>query len=193
MKIKEIEDNYYFENLSENHDLSDFDCGDKDLNDFLKNDALAQQNARLNVTKLIMCDGNIIGFTSLLTDGIMIKKIRNEKVKLEIKEKLNINSNKKSISAVKIGRLAIDKKYARKGLGSHILNNILKNLKDISEKEVGFRFIIVEGYAKAFNFYVTKNGFEHLKNDENDINNIEFIAKRDPTRKFYLYFDLDRY
>lgn len=193
MKIKEIEDNYYFENLSENHDLSDFDCGDKDLNDFLKNDALAQQNARLNVTKLIMCDGNIIGFTSLLTDGIMIKKIRNEKVKLEIKEKLNINSNKKSISAVKIGRLAIDKKYARKGLGSHILNNILKNLKDISEKEVGFRFIIVEGYAKAFNFYVTKNGFEHLKNDENDINNIEFIAKRDPTRKFYLYFDLERY
>lgn len=193
MTIKEIKDNYYFENLNEKHDLSDFDCGDKDLNDFLKNDALAQQNARLNVTKLIMCDGNIIGFTSLLTDGIMIKKIRNEKVKLEIKEKLNINSNKKSISAVKIGRLAIDKKYARKGLGSHILNNILKNLKDISEKEVGFRFIIVEGYAKAFNFYVTKNGFEHLKNDENDINNIEFIAKRDPTRKFYLYFDLDRY
>ena len=193
MTIKEIKDNYYFENLNEKHDLSDFDCGDKDLNDFLKNDALAQQNARLNVTKLIMCDGNIIGFTSILTDGIMIKKIRNEKVKLEIKEKLNINSNKKSISAVKIGRLAIDKKYARKGLGSHILNNILKNLKDISEKEVGFRFIIVEGYAKAFNFYVTKNGFEHLKNDENDINNIEFIAKRDPTRKFYLYFDLDRY
>lgn len=193
MTIKEIKDNYYFENLSDKHDLSEFDCGDKDLNDFLKNDALAQQNARLNVTKLIMCDGNIIGFTSLLTDGIMIKKIRNEKVKLEIKEKLNINSNKKSISAVKIGRLAIDKKYARKGLGSHILNNILKNLKDISEKEVGFRFIIVEGYAKAFNFYVTKNGFEHLKNDENDINNIEFIAKRDPTRKFYLYFDLDRY
>ena len=94
---------------------------------------------------------------------------------------------------MKIGRLAIDKKYARKGLGSHILNNILKNLKDISEKEVGFRFIIVEGYAKAFNFYVTKNGFEHLKNDENDINNIEFIAKRDPTRKFYLNFDLERY
>lgn len=193
MTIKEIKDNYYFENLSDKHDLSEFDCGDEDLNDFLKNDALAQQNARLNVTKLIMCDGNIIGFTSLLTDGIMIKKIRNEKVKLEIKEKLNINSNKKSISAVKIGRLAIDKKYARKGLGSHILNNILKNLKDISEKEVGFRFIIVEGYAKAFNFYVTKNGFEHLKNDENDINNIEFIAKRNPTRKFYLYFDLERY
>ena len=44
---------------------------------------------------------------------------------------------------MKIGRLAIDKKYARKGLSSHILNNILKNLKDISEKEVEFRFILI--------------------------------------------------
>lgn len=44
MTIKEIKDNYYFENLSDKHDLSEFDCGDNDLNDFLKNDALAQQN-----------------------------------------------------------------------------------------------------------------------------------------------------
>ena len=34
-------DNYYFETLNENHDVSEFDCGDEDLNDFLKNDALA--------------------------------------------------------------------------------------------------------------------------------------------------------
>ena len=36
MKIKEIKENYHFETLNENHDLSDFDCGDEDLNDFLK-------------------------------------------------------------------------------------------------------------------------------------------------------------
>ena len=41
MDIKEIIDNYYFETLNENHDVSEFDCGDEDLNDFLKNDALA--------------------------------------------------------------------------------------------------------------------------------------------------------
>jgi len=163
MKIKEIEDNYYFENLSENHDLSDFDCGDKDLNDFLKNDALAQQNARLNVTKLIMCDGNIIGFTSLLTDAFILKNLKNEKIKLKIKDKLNLNSNKKTVPAVKIGRLAIDKRYSGKGLGTHILGSIINNLKLKAETEIGFRFIIVEGYAKAFKFYVVKNGFEYLK------------------------------
>jgi hypothetical protein len=60
MEIKEIKENYYFETLTGEHDLSDFDCGDDDLNEFLKNDALTQQNARLNVTKLVMFDGNRI-------------------------------------------------------------------------------------------------------------------------------------
>lgn len=101
--------------------MSDFDCGDDELNEFLKKDALIQQKARLNVTKLIMCDGKIIGFTSLLTDTIMIKKIRDESIKTEIKEKLKIDKESKSISAVKIGRLALDKRYTGKGLGSHIL------------------------------------------------------------------------
>ena len=193
MKIKEIKDNYYFETLSSEHDLRDFDCGDDELNEFLKKDALIQQKARLNVTKLIMCDGKIIGFTSLLTDTIMIKRIRDESIKTEIKEKLKIDKESKSISAVKIGRLALDKRYTGKGLGSHILGNILANLKNISEKNIGFRFIIVEGYVKAFNFYVVKNGFEYLKKDDEKIKKIDFIVPRDPTKKFFLYFDLNRY
>ena len=193
MKIKEIKDNYYFETLSSEHDLRDFDCGDDELNEFLKKDALIQQKARLNVTKLIMCDGKIIGFTSLLTDTIMIKKIRDESIKTEIKEKLKIDKESKSISAVKIGRLALDKRYTGKGLGSHILRNILINLNNTSKNTIGFRFIIVEGYAKAFNFYVVKNGFEYLKNDDEKIKKIDFIIPRDPTKKFFLYFDLERY
>ena len=42
MEIKYIKENYYFETLSEKHDLDNLDCGDNDLNDFLKNDALIQ-------------------------------------------------------------------------------------------------------------------------------------------------------
>ena len=67
------------------------------------------------------------------------------------------------------------------------------NLKEISKKHIGFRFIIVEGYAKAFNFYVVKNGFESLEKDEKKVENIDFISKRDPTKRFMLYFDLNRY
>lgn len=193
MKIEEIKEKYHFENLTEDHDLSEFDCGDDDLNDFLKNDALKQQKSRLNVTKLILYDRKIIGYVSLLTDTLVLKNIQDEKIQLNIKNQLEIKSKNKNISAVKIGRLTLDEKYSGKGLGSHILRNILTNLKIISEKEIGFRFIIVEGYAKAFNFYVVKNGFEYLKKDYKNIKNIDFISKRDPTKRFYLYFDLKKF
>lgn len=110
MNIKYIEDNYYFETLNENHDLSDFDCGDEELNDFLKNDALSQQSGKLNVTKLAICDDKIVGYMSILTDALIFKNIWEENVSSEIKEKLHLSSNNRSIPAVKIGRIAIDKK-----------------------------------------------------------------------------------
>lgn len=192
MKIEDIKDNYYFETLTEKHDLTDFDCGDDDLNDFLKNDALAQQNENLNVTKLVMYEGKILGYTSLLTDTLLLRNIKNENVRLKIKEKLRVESKNRGISAVKIGRLAIDKRYSQKGLGTHILRNILRNLKNISKNKIGFRFIIIEGYAKAFNFYVVKNCFEFLEKDKKAIDNIDFISKRNPTKSFYLYLDLEK-
>ena len=193
MKIKDIKDNYYFETLTEEHDLSDFDCDDEDPNNFLKEDALPQQNENLNVTKLVMCKGKIIGYTSLLTDALILKNINDESLKLKIKGKLGVKSKNKNAPAVKIGRLAIDKRYAGKGLGSHILDNILANLKKISKNHIGFRFIIVEGYAKALNFYIVKNGFENLEKDKEKVENINFISKRDPTKRFFLYFDLKRF
>ncbi len=160
MEIKEIKENYYFETLNGNHDLSDFDCGDDDMNDFLKNDALTQQESELNVTKLVIYDNNIIGFASLLTDTILIRNIRDENISLNIKRQLNITTKNRSIASVKIGRMAIDKKYHRKNLGTHIIRNIISNLKNISEKEVGFRFIVVDGYARALNRH---NCFNHEK------------------------------
>lgn len=87
--------------------------------------------------------------------------------------------------------MAIDKKFSGKNLGTHIIRNIISNLKEISEKEIGFHFIIVEGYAKAVNFYIVNNGFVNLKKDDEKLKNIDFISKRDPTKKFYLYFDLE--
>lgn len=193
MKIKDIKENYYFETLSAKHDLSDFDCGDEELNDFLKNDALSQQNEKLNVTKLVLCEGKIIGYASLLTDTIILKKIKDEKIREKLKGKLNLNSKEKEISAVMIGRFALDKKYIGEGLGSHILRNILRNLKQISENKIGFRFIVIEGYASAFNFYVIKNCFEYLEKDEKLVQKINFISKRDPKKLFYLYLDLKKY
>ena len=52
MDIEYIKENYRFETLTEEHDLSNFKCASDDLNDFLKSDALTQQKSKLNLTKL---------------------------------------------------------------------------------------------------------------------------------------------
>ena len=59
MEIEYIKNNYIFETLTEEHDLSNFECDSDDLNEFLKKDALKQQEEKLNLTKLITCDGEI--------------------------------------------------------------------------------------------------------------------------------------
>ena len=72
MDIEYIKNNFYFEILSSRHNLTDFKCASDDLNDFIKNDALRQQEMNLNITQLAICNDEIIGFVSLLTDTLKI-------------------------------------------------------------------------------------------------------------------------
>ena len=138
------------------------------MTDFLKNDALTQQKNKLNLTKVVMCDDTIVGYVSLLTDIIPLKDIRDDETKQDIKDQLSITSRKRKLPAIKIGRLAVDEKYSGNGLGSEILMSILFNVKKIAENNVGLRFVTVEGYARAYNFYVNHN-FNSFKKDEDKI------------------------
>ena len=98
--------------LNEHHDLDDFECESKDLMDFFKNDELNQQNMNLNITQLVICDGIIIGYESILTDTIKLKILEDKTTKEKICEELNISENHE-LPAIKIGIFAIDKRYAK--------------------------------------------------------------------------------
>ncbi len=189
MDIEYIKENYYFEILNEKHDLTNFECDSNDLTNFLKNDALKQQDMNLNLTQLVICDNEIVGFFSLLTDTLKLKTLENNNLKKEIKLELDISENNE-IPAIKIGRLAIDKKYSKKGLGSHILRNILLSILNLSKTKVGLRFVTVDAYATALNFYVKKNNFSSRKSDTETLKKIDKIKKQNPNRSFILYLDL---
>lgn len=191
MNIKYIKENYHFETLNEKHDLSKFICDSEDLTNFLKNDALNQQKEKLNVTKLVICDNEIIGYVSLLTDTIVLKNIKENEIRKIIKSKLNTTNKKRLIPAIKIGRFAINKKYSNKGLGTYILYNVLREINKISKEVIGVRFVVVEGYAPVLNFY-KKIGFVNLKKDESKMNKINKIIERNPKKTFYLYSDLKK-
>ena len=190
MDIEYIKENYRFETLRPNHELSDFKCASEDLNNFLKDDALTQQKSKLNITKLVMCDDTIVGYVSLLTDTIPLKDIRDEDTKQDIKDQLDITSKQRKLPAIKIGRFAVDEEYSHKGLGSEILMSILFNIKNIAENNVGLRFVTVEGYASAYKFY-TDHNFINLKKDDDKIKEkLDIIIERNPEQTFYLYLDL---
>ncbi len=189
MDIEYIKENYYFEILNEKHDLSNFECDSNDLTNFLKNDALKQQDMNLNLTQLVICDNEIVVFFSLLTDTLKLKTLENNNLKKEIKLELDISENNE-IPAIKIGRLAIDKKYSKKGLGSHILRNILLSILNLSKTKVGLRFVTVDAYATSLNFYVKKNNFSSRKSDTETLKKIDKIKKQNPNRSFILYLDL---
>lgn len=76
---------------------------------------------------------------------------------------------------------------------SHILPNVLYNFKLIADDDIGLHFVILEGYASAYNFYVNKNKFRYLKKDENLIKNkLHKIIKQNPNQTFYLYHDINK-
>lgn len=137
----------------------------------------------LNLTHLVICDNDIIGYVTLLSDTIKLKVIEDEKTKNEIKEELNISENNE-VPAIKIGRLAVDKKYSKKGLGSHILGNVLLNIIDVSNNIIGLRFVTVDAYASAFDFYTKKFNFLSQKSDEKILKKNRKNQKTKPQKKF---------
>ena len=177
MYIENIKNNYYIVKLNENHDLNNFSCGLEDMDEFLKNDALNQQMDNLNVTYLAIYNGQIIGFFSLLSDIIKLKDIENEYDLLY-----------KTCPAIKIGRLAVNEKYASLGFGTVLLDNTCYQIKRISEIH-GVRFITVDAYCSVRGFYY-KNEFIHLKihNEKKLIRS----AERNPYPTIPLYKDLKR-
>ena len=86
----------------------------------------------LSLTQLVICDKHIIGFVSILTDTIKLNIIKNQQIKNEISKELNISANNE-IPAIKIGRFAIDKKYAGNGVGSHVFRNVLLSILNLSK------------------------------------------------------------
>lgn len=159
-----------FIRLTENHQILPFDCGDKDedkdLNNFLLNDAKDYYNKLLAVTYILEADGVTSAFFCVSNDNISIEKVdsKNQWQKL-FKRRMPQNKRFDSYPAVKIGRLATHKNYQGSGLGTALLDFIKAWF--ISDNRTGCMYITVDAYRQSLRFY-EKNDFLYLsKKDEN--------------------------
>lgn len=144
--------------LHKDIDLSHFDCGDDDLNSFIKDDALNYQEQNLSQTTCVIYEGKMIGYFTLACDALSLEK--------KIKQSIFSGSKQiRSYPALKIARMAFDKKYQRKRIGTVFLEAIKGHAWLLNKQGVGCRFITVDAYSDKVAFYI-KNGFEYnIKKD----------------------------
>ena len=158
-----------------------FDCGDEDLNDFILTDAPLYYRVRL-ATSYVLEDkttGDVIGYFSLAHDRISLTDFPRNSAYNRFRKKFFAQGKMfKSYPALKICRLATDKRHRGSGIGAMLVNMIIASYKN--ENKAGCRFITVDAYADALNFYF-KQGFLPLSKEDEGAD----------TR--LLYFDLESF
>ncbi|MBI2668287.1 GNAT family N-acetyltransferase [Candidatus Woesearchaeota archaeon] len=134
--------------LSNIYDLSGFDCEDDDLNEFLKKDAFEYRKELIAKTFLVIYKEQVIGFFSVMNDAV---KLRTEESSF-----LNVQ-HLHEYPSLKIGRLAVDKRFKKQGIG-RICIDFIVGLGMVINETSACRFITVDSYPLSVGFY-EKQGF----------------------------------
>lgn len=161
--------------LTDTYQFKSFDCGNKDLNDFLFVDSKNYQKKLLSVTYILQTEKDIVAYFSVSNDKISIPD-SDKSTWRRIKKTFPHSKHRSDYPAVKIGRLGVSLQYQHLKLGSNILD-FIKELF-ISNNRTGCSFITVDALQPAIPFY-QKNGFTFL--DKNDASN----SKKDTCLLYY--------
>lgn len=168
---------FSFIRLKANKRIKHFDCGSKDLNEFLLDDSINYLNSLLAVTYLIESPKETIAFFSLANDKITIEEATSKSFwKSKVSKKLHFEKRGLSnFPCVKLGRLGVHINYKRQGFGKIIIDWIKESFTN--KNKTGCLFITVDAYnePEVLRFYEA-NGFKFLNPDKD---------KSDSTRLMY--------
>lgn len=139
--------------LQQTHDISGFDCGKPPLSDWLKDNAL--KNEGKGSRTFVVCDGNVVAGYYALAAGAVARE----------RAPSNIARNMPDpIPVIVLGRLAVDRIYAGRGVGRGLLKDALKRSLSAS-REIGARAVLVHAIDdEAVGFYL-RYGFKLFLTD----------------------------
>ncbi|HLJ63320.1 MAG TPA: GNAT family N-acetyltransferase [Stellaceae bacterium] len=123
--------------LSADHNLELFDCGHPTLNDWLRHRALKNES-RFSRT-YVVCEGMRVVAYFCISAGAVARQASPGKLRRNAPE---------TIPVAVIGRLAVDRDYAGKGLGAGILSDALRRVAAVSES-IGVGAVLVEAKDDA--------------------------------------------
>jgi GNAT superfamily N-acetyltransferase len=123
--------------LTAEQDLSDFDCGEPALNDWLLQRALKNES-RFSRT-YVVCDGNrVIAYFSI-SAGAVERKSAPSKIRRNAPDTIPVSI---------IGRLAVSRDHAGKGLGADILADALHRIA-VASQNIGIGAVLVHAKNEA--------------------------------------------
>jgi Predicted acyltransferase len=174
MNLKGIDFEWAFKRLDLNTEIKPFESELKEFDDFLFDDAKNYLNQKLAVTYLLETDNETIAYFCIAHDCIKREMDREKMTAAEkqiwnkINRKIPFLKQRGYYPSVKIGRLAVAKKYAGNGFGRIILNTVKSMYYDDVQK-AGCRFVSVDARIEICDFY-TRNGFKFLTDKDADNN-----------------------
>lgn len=163
--------------LSSRYNLAPFDSGDAELNDFLKNDALEEQNEFLSKTHLCFYRDRVAGFISMAADSVQVKRD-----KLDPSQIID-ECEYPAYPCILIARLAVDKKLHGYGVGSYLLSLAIGYAM---ESPLGCRYLAVDPKDGALKFY-EKFGFRFWTKSQRRM----FLNLRDVAEQMRMNESLD--
>jgi len=140
--------------LNQDHDRNSFDCGDPDLNFFLKN--LSSSFLKRNLCGIHILEDEtdpckILGFYAISPISIEYKKLP-----LDVRKKYPPKIDK--IPAYLLGKLAVSEKFKGKGFGEILLMDALAFIAEESKK-MGGAFVLVDAKNEKAKSFYEKYGF----------------------------------
>jgi len=176
--------------LSEKQDISSFNCGNADLNDFFNHDAFAYQSQMLSRTCYFRHkkDGAIVCVFSFSASSIKVSDLPGSRRK-KVKELIPMEKSLKSYPAILIGRLGVSTEFSGHGIGSQLMDTIkaycLMNFPDF------VRYLLVDAYNEPdiVTFY-QKNKFTPVFSTEEQEKETYNQPSDETLRTRYMFYDM---
>ncbi|MGE3508105.1 MAG: GNAT family N-acetyltransferase [Vicinamibacterales bacterium] len=136
------------EHLDPHHDSTAFDCGQPELNNWLRQHALKNEASGASRTYVVCAEGRVVGFYALAT-GAVARAAATGKVRRQMPD---------PIPVMIIGRLAVDTTYQGRGLGYGLLRDALLRTLQVA-RQAGIRAVLLHAMTSEAKKFYLRAGF----------------------------------
>ena len=138
------------EKLIQSHHLTDFDCGNSQLDLWLKRFAWTNQRAETAKTYVAHRQGRAVGYHSLAAGSVL---------RHEAPERIAQGIANHPVGLILLARLAVDRSEQGRGLGKALLRDALGRIAQAADV-VGVRAVLVHAIDDAARRFYLHHGFQ---------------------------------